>query len=66
MNCPKCCSTLREVDVDCRQEWTRISYYCPHCKKELSRLITYQPQSSMVAKDEWEKLKRMEKSKDGR
>ena len=54
MDCPKCGYTLEETEVDDRHEWVQFDYWCPHCGAEPTRLLTYQIQSRMVAKDEWE------------
>ena len=55
MRCPICDYFCLSVDdVDHRQEWGRVEYYCPRCENYLSRKVTYKPQSSMVASDVWE------------
>jgi acetone carboxylase gamma subunit len=45
--------TLTEVDVDDRQEWIRTTYKCPKCGTLHERLTTFQPQSRLVASDEF-------------
>lgn len=54
VNCPKCCGELQVVEDDLRQEWEHITYYCPKCKREYERTITFKCQSSMVELDEWD------------
>lgn len=55
MTCPKCCSSMRVDDVDHRQEWERITYFCELCNAERLRLVSFKTQSSMVESDEWDK-----------
>ena len=53
MECLICGGALRHDGTDSRVEWAKEQLYCIKCGVWHERLTTYQPQSSLVASDEF-------------
>jgi transposase-like protein len=58
MNCPKCDSYMKVIDVDSRQEWCESVYYCEECDKDFLLTTIYQTQSSLIESQKLEEIKK--------
>ena len=56
MNCNDCGGVLEQSDIDCREEWRKIYYFCSECNISYVRITCYS-QNGLVISDEIKKEK---------